>query len=168
MNTGFTNGGRFAPMALLLIALATTALATTARADDTGRAVYHVDFADTGRYSLTLTSVNNMIDAWDQELRPHQISIVFVGQGLRFVTDDPLTGTPFAADADLEAQRAELKGRLTSLHKVRDVDITVCGNTLREAGLSKDELYDGVTVVPSGVAHIADLDNRGAAYLKIR
>lgn len=163
MRTGFTNSGRFALMTLLLIALA-----TTARADDTGRAVYHVDFADTGRYSLTLTSVNNMIDAWDQELRPHDISIVFVGQGLRFVTDDPLHDTPFAADDDLEAQRAELKGRLSSLHDVRGVKLAVCGNTLHEAGLSEDKLYEGVAVVPSGVAHIADLENRGAAYLKIQ
>lgn len=35
------------------------------QASDVARAVYHVDFADAGRYSLTLTSVNNMLNAWE-------------------------------------------------------------------------------------------------------
>lgn len=135
-----------------------------AQAADVAKAVYHVDFADPDRYSLTLTSVNNMLNAYEQELRDYDVQIVFVGQGVRFVTDDKKAGT----DKKLDAKRAEYKGRLESLSKVRNVKLAVCNNTLSDFGIPEKSLYSGVKVVPSGVAYIADQQQHGAAYLKIQ
>lgn len=136
----------------------------TAQAADVIRAIYHVDYADPDRYSLTLTSVNNMLNAYEQDLREYDVEIVFVGLGARFVTNDKKAGT----DKQLEAKRAELKGRLESLNKVRGVKLKVCNNTLSDMGIAKEALYPGVEVVPSGVAYIADQQAKGAAYLKIQ
>jgi len=132
------------------------------------KVVYHVDFNDVTRYSATLTSINNIVAAYENELRDYEVSIVFVGHGIRFVTDDPLKGTPYATNADLDKRRAELKGRLEALVKVRNVKALLCDKTRDEIGLDKTKIYSVVALTPSGVATIADLQMQGAAYLKIQ
>ena len=152
------------PIAALALVLSMPATAQ----DDTQRVVYHVDFADPTRYSATLTSINNLILDAEQTLQPWDVHLVLVGHGIRFATDDPLEGTPYAADEELEERRAELKGRLQTLIEVREVKVHLCDTTRKEIGLSKDKLYDGVGLVNSGVAKIADLQRQGYAYLKIQ
>lgn len=147
-----------------LLAGALSLAASSLSAAEKAKAVYHVDYGDPQRYSLTLTSVNNMLNAYEQELREYDVLIVFVGHGARFVTDDKKAGS----DAQLEKKRAELKGRLQSLHAVRGVKLAVCNNTLNDFGVDRQALYPGVQVVPSGVAYIADQQAQGAAYLKIQ
>ncbi|MDG4866920.1 DsrE family protein [Guyparkeria sp. 1SP6A2] len=165
--------GRTAGMArlfavLLTSAMMVTALAPAAHADDTQRVVYHVDFPDPTRYSATLTSINNLINDAEQKLLPWDVHLVLVGHGIRFATDDPLEGTAFAADEALNERRAELKGRLQSLVEMRDVKVHLCDVTRKETGLAEDQLYEGVELVGSGVAKIADLQRDGYAYLKIQ
>ena len=132
------------------------------------KVVYHVDFNDVTRYSATLTSVNNILAAYENELRDYEVTIVFVGHGIRFVTDDPLKGTPYVTNADLDKRRVELKGRLEALVKVRNVKAMLCDKTRDEIGLDKSKIYSVVSLTPSGVATIADLQMQGAAYLKIQ
>ena len=87
------------------------------------RVVYHADFADPRRFSAMLTSINNMINTYRNDLIDFDIKIVFVAHGIRFVTDDELRKTPFSEDAALAERRENLKGRLLSLHKVHGVDL---------------------------------------------
>lgn len=137
--------------------------------DDSGKikVVYHADFADPRRFSAMLTSINNMVKTYKDELKSYDIKIVFVAYGIRFVTDNPLKDTPFAEDEALAERRENLKGRLLSLHKVHGVDLELCDITRSEAGLPKDQLYEGVTTVKSGVVRIADLQRQNYAYIKI-
>lgn len=146
----------------VLALLSTLAMAAPAKV------VYHIDFNDVTRYSATLTSVNNLLNAYEGELRDYEVTIVFVGHGIRFVTDDALKGTPYAADKALSDRRAELKGRLNTLIKVRNVKALLCDKTRDEIALAKEKLYDGVGLTPSGVVTIADLQMQGYAYLKIQ
>ncbi|WP_319380803.1 DsrE family protein [Thiomicrorhabdus sp.] len=134
------------------------------QAEDIEKAVYHVDFANADRYSATLTSINNMLNEYENALVDYDVTIVFVGKGARFVTDDPKAGQ----DARLKERRSELKGRLDALHTTRNVKLTVCNNTLTGFGLTADKLYPGVEIVPSGVVHLAQLQKAGAAYIKIQ
>ncbi|TKA89033.1 hypothetical protein FAZ79_07485 [Guyparkeria sp. SB14A] len=152
------------PIVALALAVSMPAVAQ----DDTQRVVYHVDFADPTRYSATLTSINNLINDAEQKLLPWDVHLVLVGYGIRFATDDPLEGTPYAADEDLNERRAELKGRLQTLIDVREVNVHLCDVTRNEIGLSEDKLYEGIELVGSGVAKIADLQREGYAYLKIQ
>ncbi len=132
------------------------------------KVVYHVDFNDVTRYSATLTSINNIINAYEGELRDYEVSVVFVGQGIRFVTDDALKGTPYVADKALLDRRAELRGRLETLIKIKAVKALLCDKTRDEIALDKSKIYPGVSLTPSGVATIADLQMQGYAYLKIQ
>jgi hypothetical protein len=158
-------------LALLLVLTLVTAggllLPRAAHADDVAKVVYHADFADPRRFSAMLTSINNMVTYYQNELIDYDVRIVFVAHGIRFVTDDTLAGTPFAEDAEMAERRANNAGRLQSLNSVQGVKLELCDITRSQIGLDASKLYDGVDAVPSGVVQIAELQRDGFAYIKI-
>lgn len=138
--------------------------------DDSGsvaKVVYHADYADPRRFSAMLTSINNMVTFYQNELVDYDVRIVFVAHGIRFLTNDKLENTPFSSDATLEERRSNLHGRLSALNSVQGVKLELCDITRTGIGLPEDALYKGVELVPSGVVRIADLQARGYAYIKI-
>ena len=152
---------------LLLMASVLVAAPRIAGAEE-ARVVYHADFSDPRRFSAMLTSINNMVVHYDNNFIDHDVRIVFVSHGVRFVTDDPLAGTPFAEDASLREQRENLRGRLLSLNTLHNVRLELCDITRGAVNLAEDALYDAVDLVPSGVVRIAELQNEeGFAYIKI-
>lgn len=155
---------------LLLAFLCAASLAprTTWAQDDTIKVVYHADFGDPRRFSAMLTSINNMATHYTNELVDFDVRIVFVAHGIRFLTDDALSETPFAQDAELAEQRENLRGRLNALNTVHQVKMEVCDITRSQINLAPDQLYSYVESVPSGVVRLAELQTRkGFAYLKI-
>ena len=149
-----------------------TALTTgvdEARADDEGvvKVVYHADYADPRRFSAMLTSINNMVTHYQNELVDYDVRIVFVAHGVRFLTDDKLVGTPFAEDEKLAERRTDLKARLMSLKDVQSVGLELCSITSSQINLPAEKVFEGVEMVPSGVVRIADLQRQGFAYIKI-
>lgn len=137
-------------------------------ADDGAKVVYHVDFKDPTRYSATLTSINNIMNFYENELMEADVHLVFVGFGLRFTTDDALKGTPYEADKPLLDRRDELKGRLDALINSRGVKVHLCDKTRSEIELPESKIYKDIELTPSGVAKIAILQSEGYAYLKIQ
>lgn len=131
------------------------------------KVVYHADFADPRRFSAMLTSINNMVNTYQEGLAEYDIRIVFVSHGIRFVTADPLKGTAFAEDALLRARRKNLMERLRTLHGTQGVKLELCGITREQVRLDPKKLIAGVELVPSGVVRIAELQHGGFAYLKI-
>lgn len=156
-------------LALLMLGLTWTLLPRPAMAaDDVAKVVYHADFSDPRRFSAMLTSINNMVMHYTNELRDHDVRIVFVAHGVRFLTDDKLADTPFAEDAALAEQRDNLRGRLSALATVHKVKLELCDITRSQINLGRDKLYASVELVPSGVVRIAHLQSQqGFAYLKI-
>ena len=159
---------------LLLFATALTWSAQPVIAqDDAGdsgslvKVVYHADYADPRRFSAMLTSINNMVTFYQNDLIDYDVRIVFVAHGIRFLTNDKLENTPFSSDAALEERRDNLRGRLSALNSVQDVKLELCDITRTGVSLPEDALYKGVELVPSGVVRIADLQTRGYAYIKI-
>ena len=136
-------------------------------AENEAKVVYHADFADARRFSAMLTSINNMMNYYENELVEADVRIVFVAHGIRFLTDNTLEKTPFATDAALEERRENLKGRLLSQSNTRGVKLELCDITRSQIALPEDEVYKGVTLVPSGVVRIAELQSQGYAYIKI-
>ena len=139
----------------------------TARADDVVKVVYHADFADPRRFSAMLTSINNMVTHYQNELIDYDVRIVFVAHGIRFVTDDKLEGTPFAEDAAMAERRENNAGRLDALRTVQGVKLELCDITRSQINLDAEKLYEGVSSVTSGVVQIAKLQSEGFAYIKI-
>ena len=131
------------------------------------KVVYHADFADPRRFSAMLTSINNMVTYYQNQLIDYDVRIVFVAHGIRFLTDDKLEGTPFAEDAEMAERRQNNAGRLDALRAVQGVKLELCDITRSQIGLAEDKLYEGVTMVPSGVVRIAELQDEGFAYIKI-
>lgn len=154
-------------LSILMIAYLSVAYRPAFATDDAAQVVYHADFSDPRRFSAMLTSINNMVVYYQNELLDYDIRIVFVSHGIRFLTDDKLTGTPFTTDAALEDRRANLRGRLSTLNNVHDVKLELCDITRSEIELSNDALYKGVETVPSGVVRIAELQSEGFSYIKI-
>jgi intracellular sulfur oxidation DsrE/DsrF family protein len=134
---------------------------------DVARVVYHADFSDPRRFSAMLTSINNMVTYYQNQLMEYDVRIVFVAHGIRFLTDDKLAGTPFASDDALEERRSNIKGRLSALNSVQGVKLELCDITRSQVKLSEEKLYGGVEMVPSGVVQLAALQHQGFAYIKI-
>lgn len=135
--------------------------------DDVVKVVYHADFADPRRFSAMLTSIYNMVNYYENEIIEYDVRIVFVAHGIRFVTDDKLTGTPFAEDKALAERRENLKGRLSSLQNVSDVKLELCDITRSQIKLDQSKVYEGIDSVPSGVVRLAELQHDGFAYIKV-
>jgi len=154
---------------LLATALAWPAQTVIAQddADPVAKVVYHADYADPRRFSAMLTSINNMVTFYQNELIDYDVRIVFVAHGIRFLTNDKLESTPFSSDAALEERRSNLNGRLSALNSVQGVKLELCDITRTGIRLPEDALYKGVELVPSGVVRLADLQARGYAYIKI-
>jgi len=135
--------------------------------DEVLKVVYHADFADPRRYSAMLTSINNMVTHYQNELIDYDVRIVFVSHGIRFLTNDKFENTPFKSDVKLEEQRDNLHGRLSALNTVQGVKLELCDITRSQVGLPEDKLYKDVKLVNSGVARLAELQHQGFAYIKI-
>ena len=134
---------------------------------DVIKVVYHADFPNPRRFSAMLTSINNMVKAYQSDLVGYDIRIVFISHGIRFVTKDKLAKTPFAEDKALAERRDNLMRRLSSLQNVHDVKLELCDITRKESGLDKEKIMPDVALVHSGVVRIAELQHQGFAYLKI-
>jgi intracellular sulfur oxidation DsrE/DsrF family protein len=142
----------------------------SAAEDDAQKAkvVYHADYADPVRLSSMLTSIFNMVTTYENEFIDYDIRIVFLSHGIRFLTNDRLKGTPFEVDDKLMETRKELITRLTTLHNMQNINLSLCNITREAINLDKDKLIPGVTLVTSGVVEIAKLQNQGFSYLKVQ
>lgn len=160
-------GKKICTLVLTLI-VAIFVMPTFAQSDDEEaiKVVYHADFSDPRRFSAMLTSINNMVTYYQDELIDYDVKIVFVAHGVRFTTDDKLMDTPFAEDKKLAERKVDLKNRLLSLHDIQGVGLELCGITSSQINLAADKLYDGIETVPSGVVRIAELQRLGYAYIK--
>ena len=142
-----------------------------ARAQQSGakdpKVVWHVDFAEPRRLSAMIQNVNNMVTTYQSELIDYDVRVVFLAGGVRFITEDPLTNTPFAEDAAFRRERPDLIQRLKQLRDLHKVKLEYCTLTIDAIGLPKDRILPGVAPVRSGVVRIAELQSQGFAYLKV-
>ncbi len=142
-----------------------TVMAEKTVPDSVNRVVWHVDYKDPIRLGRMLTSVNNMLITYEEELADHDIRIVFLGAGIRLVTSDPLKKTPFAEDKVMKKERKKLTERLQSAMN-QGIKLELCKITVDAVGLDEDKVMKGVGMVPSGVVRIVELQRKGYGYLK--
>jgi len=148
-------------------ALCLALLAAPATAQQVAKVVWHVDFSDPRRMSATIQNVNNMVTTYEGSLEDFDVRIVFLAGGIRFVTTDPLRGTPFAEDAAYRKARPDLITRLQQLRTLHNVKLELCEITREQLQLPKEKVIEGVAPVRSGVVRIAELEAKGYAYLKV-
>jgi uncharacterized protein len=154
--------------ALCLALLAAPAAPPIAHAaEPVAKVVWHVDFAEPRRLSAMIQNVNNMVTTYEGNLEDYDVRIVFVAGGIRFVTTDPLQGSPFAEDEAYRKARPDLITRLQQLRTLHHVKLELCEITRESLQLPKDKVIEGVAPVRSGVVRIAELQSKGFAYLKV-
>ena len=156
----------------LVLGLCAAAVASGARAAENAsprlpQVVWHVDFADPRRLSALIQNVNNMVTTYQANLEDYDVRIVFLAGGIRFLTADPLKGTPFEEDDAYRRQRPELLQRLQQLRTLHKVKLELCEITREQLQLPKERIVAGVEPVRSGVVRIAELQAKGFAYLKV-
>lgn len=162
------------PSALMLVTICTVLITAWAiplqavRAEQPAKVVWHVDYKDPTRFSATLTSLYNMASTYDASLTDYDIRVVFVGQGIRFLTDDKLEKTPMAQKRAFAKRRQALKRRLKSLQSSFNIKLELCTITVDSLSLDKRTIYPGVTLVQSGVVRITELQSKGYAYIKVQ
>lgn len=145
-----------------------TLLATDAEEEEVAKVVYHVDFADPTRLSAMLVNIYNMANTYENDFREYDIRVVFNAHGIRFLTTDRLTGTPFEVDNETAELRKDLIARMKSLQNTQNINLSFCNLTREAINLDEDQLIPGVTRVTSGVVEVANLQHQGFAYLKVQ
>jgi intracellular sulfur oxidation DsrE/DsrF family protein len=125
--------------------------------------LYHCDFGDPARFSQMLTNINNHLSVY--EFDPMRIKIVIVahGAGIKFFLED-LSGTTWANDMI----DPDIYKRFVGLTKF-EVEAFLCQITYARQKIDPDKTRKNAALkfVPSGVATIAELQNKGFAYLKV-
>jgi intracellular sulfur oxidation DsrE/DsrF family protein len=152
---------------LLFMVLCCAASLAGAQEPKVAKVVWHVDFPDARRLSAMIQNVNNMVTTYQGNLEDYDVRIVFIAGGIRFLTTDPLEGTPFQEDEAYRQRRPELIQRLQQLRTLHKVKLEVCEITREQLGLPREKVIEGVESVRSGVVRIAELQAQGFAYLKV-
>lgn len=142
-------------------------LVSTGAAAQAAKVVWHVDFTEPRRLSAMIQNVNNMVTTYQGNLEDYDVRIVFIAGGIRFVTADPLKGTPFEEDEAYRKARPDLIVRLQQLRTLHEVKLELCEITREQLQLPKERVIEGVAPVRSGVVRIAELQAKGFAYLKV-
>lgn len=115
------------------------------------RAVYHVGEGDE-QAKRALLFINNHLQSDPQA----DIVLVAHASGVQFLLRK--AGSDAAAD---------FEKAVSALLKTGHVRFMACGTTLASRGIDPKDLYEGVSVVRSGVVALADLQNTGwFAYIR--
>ena len=109
------------------------------------KAVIHVNFKDPERHEHALNNVENILKQADDA----QLIVVCHGEGIALVTKK-------------QAKQSDL---IQSLIK-KGVRFAACENTMKKKSLSKDDLIEGITTVPSGAVEIIRKQSEGYSYFK--
>ncbi len=141
-----------ATLAVIIAApLALQSNAALAETEKTKQVVYHVNKADMNTIKAALRNVTNHINSPSGP--ETQIEMAVHGGGIAMLTDA-------LEDPQLQAAIDNVKAN--------GVEIKVCANTLRGKNLDvSEDLYytEESDIVPSGVAHVADRQMAGWAYI---
>jgi len=115
------------------------------------KVVYHVNYKDLKRQKGAMRNIQNHINAVGKDKL--DLRVVMHGGGFTMLQ---------AANKDLE-----LQNKIISL-KEQGVKMQLCANTIRGKKLDKKKLFGlkESDIVPSGVAEIAALQDKGFSYIR--
>ena len=125
--------------------------------------LYHCDFGDPPRFVQMLTNISNHYSAYDNDPFAVQLAIVAHGQGVKFFFEN-LDGTTWKD----EVMVPQIFPRVADVAK-NGLKVYLCEITFQRLKLDKEKVHkrDFIQFVPSGVATVGALQNKGFAYIKI-
>lgn len=125
--------------------------------------VYHCDFGDNARFGQTLTNIANHFAAYGADPFAIQIAAVAHAAGIKYFLDN-LEGTRWQDDKEA----LTFAGRIDALSK-NGLKVYLCETTFKVNNIDKEKARTSpfISFVPSGVAAVGALQNKGYAYMKI-
>lgn len=125
--------------------------------------LYHCDYGDPSRFAQTLNNISNHYAAYGADPFAIQIALVAHAGGVKFFLDS-LEGTMWEKET-LDPQLAE---KVDSLSK-NGLKIYLCAFTFERNKIDREKARKApyIAFVPSGVATVGALQNKGFAYLKV-
>ncbi|MFG1346991.1 DsrE family protein [Xanthobacter autotrophicus DSM 431] len=125
--------------------------------------LYHVDYGDHARFAQTLNNISNHYAAYGADPFALQLALVAHAGGIKFFLDT-LAGTMW----EKETLDPTFNEKVDALAK-NGLKIYLCAFTFERNKVPKEkaraEPY--IAFVPSGVATVGALQNKGFAYLKV-
>lgn len=109
--------------------------------------VFHID--EPAKWPLTIQNALNLLEFYRERGVNSRVEIVANSQAVSELTQNIQTY------ADALAALAE-----------QSVVLAACGNAMRNLGIEPGQLYPFVTVVPAGVAELAERQREGYAYIR--
>lgn len=118
------------------------------------KVVYHINYPggkEDKKYKGAMRNIQNHINAVGA--KKLDIKVVIHGNGIFMMKSAKGAGKLQSAIASLKSQ---------------DVNFSVCANTLKGKKIGQDELYEVFDndIVPSGVAELSHLQQKGYTYIK--
>ena len=110
------------------------------------KAVFHHSNDDTELHDRIVSNIGNLLD--DETIDLDAVALVANSGGLSLLLKDSV-------------HREQIETLLN-----RGVRFKQCHNTIDGTDIVKDNLIDGVELVPSGVGELTRLQNAGYAYIK--
>ncbi|WP_342069197.1 hypothetical protein [Yoonia algicola] len=115
----------------------------------------HVDENDPQVMNMALNNAQNVTDHYTALGDEVVIEVVAYGPGLHMFREDT----------------SPVRGRISTMELAMDnLSFAACGNTIanmsRQAGGAEIALLEGVTVTPSGVVRLMELQKQGYAYIR--
>lgn len=125
--------------------------------------LYHCDYGDPARFAQTLNNISNHFAAYGADPFAIQLALVAHAGGIKFFLDD-LKGTMWEKET-LDPTLAE---KIDSLGK-NGLKIYLCSLTFQRNKVPEEKARKEpyIAFVPSGVATVGALQNKGFAYLKV-
>ncbi|WP_246983879.1 DsrE family protein [Halorientalis marina] len=111
--------------------------------------VIHVTSGESADFETALRNLVNLVQEESVSTPPEKMQVVVNGRAVRFL----LATAPEAAKITQMADAG--------------VGIGACANSLDRFGHDSQDLAEGVTTIPSGVAEVARAQQHGATYLKL-
>ncbi|MFG1421282.1 DsrE family protein [Roseixanthobacter liquoris] len=125
--------------------------------------LYHCDFGEPPRFVQTLTNISNHYSTYGADPFAIQIALVAHGPGVKFFLES-LDDTTWRDEVMVPQIFEKVEGVAKNGLKVY-----LCSITFERLKLDRNKVRkaDFIAFVPSGVATVAALQNKGFAYIKI-
>ena len=134
--------------------------------------VYPLDFVDVKRVHFMINTLNNLVKHYQDNLIDYEISVVAYGPGVQYMlTSDKASGFKIMPYINHGGPTGNgTAGRLKALKQLAGdaIEFYVCGNTMKKKKVSKEMLFPYTKVTPAGVLKVIQLQQEGAAVIKIR
>lgn len=114
------------------------------------KVIFHVDEME--RWGTALTNAENLFDYCNEGNKPCTLEILANAEAVKML-------------AEKTAEASGFTGRLKALYE-RGPVVAACNNALNKFRIGPEELLPFVTVVPAGVAELAEKQEEGFAYIK--